>query len=280
MPGAASLTASNGAVSGSAAVTVNFVNQAPTLTLPRTHRTAQPGGIVFSVATGNAITISDAGCGKRDNPSHSHGDQRRDHAGWYARADVWPAVVDSRTGQIVMTGTVADVNAAMNGMLFRPTAQSAELEIAVNDLGHSGFGGPKTASGTVAVTQVLNPLPAGPPVVGPSPPSPAPSAVPTASPRDPRCRAGRVPHADPCGNEAAGTKPAAHARGDLLEPIAAAEPGASMVRGNAPFASGRLEAPWPRIGRASEAAHRQTRNWAALTRAARCGTISTPWTRS
>ena len=46
--------------------------------------------------------------------------------------------------QIVMTGTIADVNAAMNGMLFRPTAQSAQLEIAANDLGHSGAGEPKT----------------------------------------------------------------------------------------------------------------------------------------
>ena len=35
----------------------------------------------------------------------------------------------------------------MDGMLFRPTTQSASLQVAANDLGHNGAGGPEMASG-------------------------------------------------------------------------------------------------------------------------------------
>ena len=190
-----------------------------------------------------------------------------------------------------MTGTVADVNAAMNGMLFRPTAQAAQLQVVVNDLGHSGAGGPKTASGTVGITQILIPLPPSPPVVNPPvpgplpivpppPPVPATPAVVPAGPVSPHCSA-------PPGTEAADYATAsAHARGeDLLERVAAAEWAGSADR-RFPVSGGRLNGSARESARLRQAAQQQLvasgqgGSGATSPRAVRCGTTSTPWTKS
>ncbi len=58
-------------------------------------------------------------------------------------------------GKIVVRGTIADLNAALNGLQFIPTVHTsgaANLAITVDDLGNSGFEGPKTASASVPIT--------------------------------------------------------------------------------------------------------------------------------
>lgn len=55
---------------------------------------------------------------------------------------------------MVFTGTVADVNAALAGMVFRPDAEyagPASVDVAVDDLGNTG-GAAGSGSGTVAIT--------------------------------------------------------------------------------------------------------------------------------
>ena len=167
--GAAHVTATSGAVSGTGSVTVI----PPPLVAVPAPQDAQPSGIVFSTATGNAISISDPAVGNRTIQVTLAATN-----GAITLAGTQGLTLGSGKGQqdsqIVMTGTVSDVNAALNGMLFRATVQSAQLEIAANDLGHSGAGGPQTGSATVVITQVLMPPPPSPPAVNPSVPGPAP----------------------------------------------------------------------------------------------------------
>ncbi|MGO9111654.1 MAG: DUF4347 domain-containing protein, partial [Thermoguttaceae bacterium] len=155
-------------------VNVTPVNPNPIVTVPGP-QDAEPTGIVFSAATGNAIAISDAAVGNGMIQVTLTATN-----GAITLANTQGLTLGfgngQQTSQIVMTGTVADLNAAMNGMLFRPTAQSAKLEIVADDLGLSGAGGPKTGSGTVAITQILQPPPSSPPVVNPVVPNPEPIA--------------------------------------------------------------------------------------------------------
>src|SRR5690606_22137103 len=64
--------------------------------------------------------------------------------------------VGDGTGDATMqfSGTQASINAALEGLRFAPAANysgPAQLQLAVNDLGNSGAGGPLTANGTVAI---------------------------------------------------------------------------------------------------------------------------------
>jgi Ca2+-binding RTX toxin-like protein len=55
---------------------------------------------------------------------------------------------------MTFTGTLANINKALDGMLFNPTANfngAASIQIAVNDLGNNGSGGPKTAVNLVNI---------------------------------------------------------------------------------------------------------------------------------
>ncbi len=153
-------------------VNVTPVDQAPLVTVPGP-QSSQPIGIIFSMSTGNAVTISDASVGNAAIQVTLTATN-----GAITLAGTRGLTLSLGSGQqdarIVMTGTVADVNAAMNGMLFRPTAQSAQLQVVANDLGNGGTGGPKTGSGTVVITQVLVPFPPSPPIVIPPAPAPAP----------------------------------------------------------------------------------------------------------
>ncbi len=154
-------------------INVSLVNLPPTVAVPGP-QDSQPTGIVFSAATGNPITISDSAVGSGTIQVTLTATN-----GVITLAGTQGLTLGHGSGQqdaqIVMTGTVADINAAINGMLFRPTAQSAQLDIAANDLGHSGNGVPKTGSGMVQITQILEPSPPSPPAPPPPPPSPEPS---------------------------------------------------------------------------------------------------------
>ena len=56
---------------------------------------------------------------------------------------------------MTFTGTVADINAALDGLTFAPTANfngAATLQITTNDQGNTGAGGALTDTDTVAIT--------------------------------------------------------------------------------------------------------------------------------
>ena len=56
---------------------------------------------------------------------------------------------------IQVTGTLANLNAALTGLTFNPPASptpSGSLQVTINDQGNTGLGGPKSANATVAIS--------------------------------------------------------------------------------------------------------------------------------
>ena len=133
-------------------IEITPVNDAPVITAPGTQTSAEDTPLVFS--NGRRLSVTDdAG----DNPisvtlsavngvitlsgttglSFSEGDGQDD-------------------GQMVFTGTLTAINAALNGLTFIPSADysgPASLSIQVNDQGHTG-GGPLGAQKTVSINVV------------------------------------------------------------------------------------------------------------------------------
>ncbi|MDD5309935.1 MAG: cadherin domain-containing protein, partial [Deltaproteobacteria bacterium] len=140
--------------SRSIAITVNGVNDPPVLTLPDVQTVDEGGSLVLSVDSGNAITVSDVDEGGGNltvtltatdglltlastaDLSFSDGDGTNDAA-------------------VTFTGTLAAINAALDGLSFEPTAGDAgstSLDVLVSDLGNTGSGGAQTDSGTLDIT--------------------------------------------------------------------------------------------------------------------------------
>ncbi|WP_460825297.1 DUF4347 domain-containing protein, partial [Massilia solisilvae] len=77
----------------------------------------------------------------------------------------------SRTGTLVLTGTLANINAILTGtntsdtkVLYQPGLSevgTAKLTLAVNDQGNTGYGGPLSASATVGTITISAPAPTG-----------------------------------------------------------------------------------------------------------------------
>src|SRR4029078_10599614 len=62
---------------------------------------------------------------------------------------------------ITLTGTVANISSALDGLLFTPTtafAGAASIQLNVSDLGNTGTGGVLTASGTVDIVVGNSPV--------------------------------------------------------------------------------------------------------------------------
>ena len=63
------------------------------------------------------------------------------------------------TGTVKLEGSIANINAALNGLVFRANQDyngAAQLVITTNDNGHTGLGGPQTDTDTLAIT--VNPV--------------------------------------------------------------------------------------------------------------------------
>ena len=54
-----------------------------------------------------------------------------------------------------MCGPQNALNTAMNGMQFRAAGPSATLQVLANDLGNTGIGGPRTASGSILIAATM-----------------------------------------------------------------------------------------------------------------------------
>ena len=68
---------------------------------------------------------------------------------------VFTAGSSTASAQMTFSGTVASIDAALNGMIFVPTngyTGSASVKIVTNDQGNSGSGGPLSATSTLAIT--------------------------------------------------------------------------------------------------------------------------------
>ena len=150
------LTDGDGGTSNAATqtVTVAELNDAPTISAPGPQTTAEDTPLVFAATANNRISIADPDAG----------------AGLVqltASVTSGTLTLNGTTGLTFITGdgvadaalqfrgTLANVNAALNGLRYTPPANAsglADLVLNVDDLGQSGSGGSLTASATVGLT--------------------------------------------------------------------------------------------------------------------------------
>ncbi|WKY30959.1 DUF4347 domain-containing protein [Pseudomonas donghuensis] len=151
-------TGSSEASSTTLTLAVTAINDAPLNAVPGTQSFAQDSVLVFSTGNGNLISISDVDAGggalqvtlvatnglitlsTTTGLSFTSGDGTADTT-------------------MVFTGSLASINAALNGLSFTPTPGFnglASLQIISNDQGLSGSGGAQTDSDTINLN--VNPL--------------------------------------------------------------------------------------------------------------------------
>src|SRR6185436_11451872 len=102
-------------------ITVNAVNDAPVNTVPGAQSTNEDTNLVFSSGNGNLISISDVDAGA----SSVHVTLTATN-GTLTLSGITGLSFTTGDGTadatLVFTGTVANINAALSGMFFAPTA--------------------------------------------------------------------------------------------------------------------------------------------------------------
>lgn len=150
-------TGAGGAQTASASVAINVteVNQPPALSMPPAQSAAENGTLLFSSSAGNAIAVSDSddnGAAEQLSLSTTTGTLTL-----VSMAGITFTTGANGSAAITVTGTLAALNAALNGLSLTPSAGysgTATLSIGANDLGNSGAGGALGASASVQVTFV------------------------------------------------------------------------------------------------------------------------------
>ena len=146
---------SGGTLTGSDTATINLtaVNDAPMNTVPGVQSTAVSTPLVFNAAGGNLISTSDADVGGSSLQITLTATNGLVTLGSLAGLSF---TTGDGTADAVMTftGTLANVNAALDGLSFNPTAGysgAASLEIVTSDQGNTGTGGALTATDTIGI---------------------------------------------------------------------------------------------------------------------------------
>ena len=136
------------------AITVNHINVAPVNTVPAAQNVNEDTALVFSAAGGNAISISDSDAGSGSVQVTLTGTN-----GVVTLSGISGLTFNSGDGTgdatMTFTGTIANINSALNGLSFSPTAGysgAASLQIVTNDQGNLGTGGAKSDTDTVNIT--------------------------------------------------------------------------------------------------------------------------------
>ncbi len=135
-------------------VNLEVANTAPVNTVPVAQVTNEDTNLVFSSGNGNQISISDADAGNGIvNVLLSATNGTISLNGTTGLSFITgDGVADALLN---FTGTIANINAALNGLVFAPTADftgSASLQIITGDMGNSGTGGPLADSDTITIT--------------------------------------------------------------------------------------------------------------------------------
>jgi hypothetical protein len=161
-------TADDGTLTGSATrgITVTAVNDPPVNTVPGAQGTAQNTPLTFSTGTSNAISVADPDAGANSiqlTLSATNGTLTLSGTSGlsFVFSDANGTGAGDGTADATMTfrGTLANINAALNGTTFTPTngfSGPAVLTVTSNDLGNTGIGGPLTDTDTVNIQVALN----------------------------------------------------------------------------------------------------------------------------
>jgi hypothetical protein len=136
-------------------IAITPVNDAPVNTVPAGVQTVnEDTDLTFSTANGNALSVADVDAG----PGAVEVTVSAAHGTITPATGSGAAVAGSGSGSAVITGTLTQVNAALNGLRYRGNADfnssrgSETLTITTNDLGNSGSGGARSDTDVVAIT--------------------------------------------------------------------------------------------------------------------------------
>lgn len=149
-------TGSGGAKSDTATVIldVSAINDAPVNSLPGPQSVDQDATLVFSSGNGNPISISDLDAGSGDvQVTLSTSNGLLTLGGTTGLSFIGGD--GSFDSSMTFIGRISDINNALNGLVFSPTAGyngAASLHITTDDLGTSGSGGAQTDTDTLAIT--------------------------------------------------------------------------------------------------------------------------------
>lgn len=157
-------TLSDGSLGGTVeqTVNINLTNDAPVNSVPGQQTVSEDGAKVFNAANGNLISIADVDAGTaavQVSLGVAHGTLALS-----AVTGLTFSSGSNNSAAMTFTGTITSINAALNGLIYRPSANyngSETLTITTNDLGNTGSDGAQsdTDSMPVSVTSV-NDVPA------------------------------------------------------------------------------------------------------------------------
>ncbi len=137
-------------------VTVNAVNDAPVNSVSGAQTTNQITPLTFSAANSNLISISDIDAAA--SPVQVTLSATGGTLSLSGTAGLSFTTGDGTSdATMTFTGTLANINAALNGLVFTPTANfsgAASLQITTNDLGNTGAGGALSDTDNVAITVI------------------------------------------------------------------------------------------------------------------------------
>ena len=139
-------------------ITFTAVNDGPVNTVPGTQGTNQNTPLVFSSGNLNQISISDVDAGTNAvqvTLTATNGTITLSGTSGLAFT-VGDGTADAT---MTFTGTLVNINTALNGMTFTPTngfSGAATLSITTNDLGNTGSGGPLTDTDSVNIQVSTN----------------------------------------------------------------------------------------------------------------------------
>ncbi len=135
-------------------INVQAINEAPVNNVPAPQTTAEDTPLVFSAAGGNAITVSDVDAGS--NPVIVTLTATNGTLTLGSTAGLTFGTGDgSDDPTMTFVGTLAESNAALDGLRFDPTPNyngPAGIQITVDDQGNVGTGGAKVDLDTIDIT--------------------------------------------------------------------------------------------------------------------------------
>jgi hypothetical protein len=146
---AITITDSGDNKSASANVSLSIVGLAPpTITAPATATLAENGSLTLSPSSSNSIAVGDTGIGANTDAltlTAAHGTLTL-----ASTTGLTFTAGTNSSGSFTVAGTLANLNAALNGLIYRPTggySGSDSISIAISDSGDS-----ESASTSVALT--------------------------------------------------------------------------------------------------------------------------------
>ncbi len=133
------------------------VNDAPANSVPGSLSTNLNTSIVLSSSNGNPISVSDGDAGTsniRVTLSETNGTLTLATTSGLA----FSSGDGTADATMIFTGTVANINTALDGLVFTPTTGyvgSTTLQVTTNDLGNSGSGGAQSDTDSVTIDVVV-----------------------------------------------------------------------------------------------------------------------------